>query len=169
MATSRTSSQRPRAGAATRATAARAARPGPAAGRRAPRRHASAWTISVPRGHRPATLPGWGDLARGKNERVPSRPRPTGFMAQVSTLRFALLLFAMAAAFTVYVGHVYATQDLLAAVQEARKENQRLHMRYNQRKAAFDQATSPTVIYRRARALGLEEDVAYGPTIHLND
>lgn len=170
MPTSRSTKQRSPASKAARPTASRAARARRASGgKKASRRYASAWTISVPRGHRRDDLPGWSDLAKGKNERVLNRPQGVGFMARVSTLRFALLIFAIAAAFTVYVGHVYATQDLLTAVQEARKENQRLHMHYNQRKAAFDQATSPTVIYRRARALGLEEQVAYGPTIRLND
>ncbi len=67
--------------------------------------------------------------------------------------------------FTLYVGHVQATQDVLADVQELRRENLRLHLRYNRVKGEFDRMTGPEVIYRRAKELGLEEGFAYGPAI----
>lgn len=133
-------------------------------------RAASAWTISVPRGQRkaPAALPGWKDLARGKNERT-ARRAADGFMARVSTLRFALLILAIAGGFTLYVGHVHATQNVLAELQQARQANLQLHLKYNRLKGEFDRATSPTVVYRRARQLGLEEGLAYGPTIRVDE
>jgi hypothetical protein len=76
-----------------------------------------------------------------------------------------LLLLAVAAAFTLYVGHVHATQDLLAEVQLLRKDNVRLHMQHNRLKGEFDRRAGPAGLYERARALGLEEGIAYGPTI----
>lgn len=131
---------------------------------------ASAWTISVPRGQRKTqtALPGWKELAQGKNERT-TRRAADGFMARVSTLRFALLILAIAGGFTLYVGHVHATQNVLAEVQQARQANLQLHLKYNRLKGEFDRATSPTAVYRRARQLGLEEGLAYGPTIQVDE
>jgi hypothetical protein len=87
----------------------------------------------------------------------------------ISTSRFAALVLAIAAAFTLYVGHVHATQDVLAETQRARRENLRLHLKYNRLKGEFDRATGPATITLRARALGLEEGIQYGPTISIED
>ncbi len=113
-------------------------------------------------------MPGWRDLATS-NERVQPRPRPAALIDKVPTVRFALLLLLLAAGITLYVGHVQATQDALAQVQQARRENLRLHLKLNRLKGDFDRATGPAVIYERARALGLEEGIAYGPTIRETD
>ncbi len=109
-------------------------------------------------------MPGWSDLAT-RNERVQRRPRTDALIDKVPTVRFALLLLFVAAAATLYVGHVQATQDVLAEVQRARRDNLRLHLKLDRLKGDFDRATGPAVIYQRARALGLEEGIAYGPTI----
>lgn len=116
-------------------------------------------------GRRPssAKLPGWGQLATP----AAGTPQRSGFFEGVSTGRFALLILAIAAAFTLYVGHVHATQDLLAEVQQLRKDNMRLHMKYNRLNGEFDRRVGPAVIHERARALGLEEDIRYGPTIEV--
>jgi hypothetical protein len=111
-------------------------------------------------------FPNWRDLATS-NERVPSRSRLSTHIDNVSTVRFGLLLLAVALVFTLYVGHVYATQDALADVQRARRENLQLHLRLNQLKGDFDRATGPAVVYLRARATGLEEGIEYGPTIEI--
>ena len=108
---------------------------------------------------RPEKLPGWKALS--------TKARRAGYLEQVSTVRFAGLILLLAAAFTLYVGHVHATQDLFAEVQQARAENQRLHLKLTRLRGAFDRATGPSVIYKRAPALGLEEGIAYGPTIHV--
>ena len=112
-------------------------------------------------------LPGWRELNSG-NERSgrPAGGRGTP-LSTLSTVRFALLVLAVAAAFTLYIGHVHATQDLMVALQQAQRENLRLHLQHNRLKGAFDQATGPRVIYDRARAMGLEEGITYGPTIHV--
>ena len=80
-------------------------------------------------------------------------------------MRFGLVLLALATVFTLYIGHVHATQDLLDELQQARRENLQLHLQHNRLKGAFDQATGPSVIYQRAGAMGLEEGIEYGPTI----
>ncbi len=120
------------------------------------------------RQQRTPAMPGWRDLATS-NERVQPRPRPAALIDKVPTVRFALLLLLLAAGITLYVGHVQATQDALAQVQQARRENLRLHLKLNRLKGDFDRATGPAVIYERARALGLEEGIAYGPTIRETD
>lgn len=110
------------------------------------------------------TLPSWKQLESKKNRRLRQDPG-SPFLGAVSTARFAVLLAAVATAFTLYVGHVHATQDLLARTEEAQKENHRLHMRYNRLKGEFDRMTGPSEIHRRALAMGFVEDAAYGSTI----
>ena len=109
-------------------------------------------------------LPSWRDLATS-NERTPGPSRLGTLIEKVSTMQFGLLVLTIAAVFTLYVGHVYATQDVLVELQQLRRENLRLHLKHNQLKSAFDQATGPSVVYQRAWAMGLEDGIDYGPTI----
>lgn len=109
-------------------------------------------------------LPSWRQLESKKNRRLKQDPT-SPFLDAISTARFALLLAAVAAAFTLYVGHVHATQDLLARTEQVQKENHRLHLKYNRLKGDFDRMTGPAEIHRRARALGLVEDTEFGNTI----
>lgn len=109
-------------------------------------------------------LPGWTDLERPTNQRRPGSSDET-FLQKVSTIRFAAVVLLLAAAFTLYVGHVHATKDLLGEVQELRAENQRLHLKRNRLQGEFARKTSPSVIYERARELGLQESVTYGPPV----
>lgn len=111
-------------------------------------------------------LPGWTELAKS-NHRAPGSGRRGTFLERISTTRFALLIVAIAILFTMYVGHVHATQDLLADVQHLRRENLQNHLKYNRLKGEFDQMVGPGVIYERARELGLEENAVYGPTIEI--
>lgn len=80
-------------------------------------------------------------------------------------MRFAVIVLLVSGAFTLYVGHVHATKDLLEKVQEVRSENQRLHLKRNRLKGEFSRKVSPSVIYERARDLGLRESVTYGPPV----
>jgi hypothetical protein len=84
-------------------------------------------------------------------------------------VRFAAVVLLLAGAFTLYVGHVHATKDLLGEVQTLRSENQRLHLKRNRLQGEFARKTSPSVIYERARALGLQESVTYGPPITIEE
>lgn len=122
-----------------------------------------------PRARKPAPrvysgLPSWKDIS-ADNERRPSRSKGRLVIERISTFRFVLMMLVAVTLFTLYVGHVHATQELLADVQEMRRENLRLHLKYNRVKGEFDRITGPQVIYERARALGLEEGFAYGPSI----
>ncbi|MCH8121628.1 MAG: hypothetical protein IH853_00760 [Bacteroidetes bacterium] len=112
-------------------------------------------------------VPGWNDLIKENNRRLSvDKDRPS-FFGAISTLRFTLGVLAMACIFTLYVGHVYATQSLLSEVQAERKENLSLRLQYNRKKGVYDAATGPAVIYKRAQALGLEERMISGPTIRI--
>jgi dihydrodipicolinate synthase/N-acetylneuraminate lyase len=109
-------------------------------------------------------LPSWADLEPSTNRRR-SAASEDSFLEHVSTGRFALLILAIAGLFTLYVGHVHATTDVYNQLQQARAENQRLHLKHNRLKGAYDRRTGPSVIYERARALGLQESVTYGSPI----
>ena len=111
-------------------------------------------------------LPGWTDLETPSNSRT-SDPNDETFLQKVSTVRFAAIVLLVASAFTLYVGHVHATKNLLGQVQEARVENQRLHLKRNRLQGEFARKTSPSVIYERAREMGLEESVTYGPPVSI--
>lgn len=111
-------------------------------------------------------LPGWGDLSSAEGSSLAARAG--SLLERTSTGRFALLVLVLAAAVTLYVGHVHATQDLLVRLQDAQQENQRLHIKYDRLSGEFDRATGPSVVYKRAKELGLEERIVSGPTIYLS-
>lgn len=111
-------------------------------------------------------LPSWTDLEPPTNKRR-REPSDDTFLEEVSTIRFAVAVLLLAGAFTLYVGHVHATKDLLGKVQEVRAENQRLHLKRNRLQGEFARKTSPSVIYERARELGLRESVTYGPPVRV--
>lgn len=115
-------------------------------------------------------LPGWSDLAAKKNGAVRKggREAKPSLVDGVPTFRFAVLLVAACALFTLYVGHVYATQALVSEVQQLRKDNSRLVLKRNRLAGEFDRMTSPSVILSRAEALGLESSSEYAPTILLD-
>ncbi|MEZ4699769.1 MAG: hypothetical protein R2834_05530 [Rhodothermales bacterium] len=111
------------------------------------------------------TLPGWKDLSVGNERTLPRNARADAFLAQVSTVRFALVILVMGLTLGLYVRHVYATQETLSRLEQAKKEHMRLNLKVNRLHGVLDQMTGPQNIYERARALGLEEDIMYGPAI----
>ncbi len=88
-----------------------------------------------------------------------------GTIIRISTARFAVVVFVIAGLLTLYIGHVYTTQDLLNELQEVRRANLRLHLQHNRLRGEYDAATGPSVIYRRAADLDLETGFTYGETI----
>lgn len=129
---------------------------------RSPERQGSNWS------RHGTALPGWTDLETPTNRRR-SDPSADTFLEGISTVRFAVVVLLLAGAFTLYVGHVHATKNLLGEVQTLRSENQRLHLKRNRLQGEFARKTSPSVIYERARGLGLQESVTYGPPITIED
>jgi hypothetical protein len=143
---------------------ARSAKPAPNAARRKKRTAARKQQGSRKPSAAAGDFPSWRDLATG-NERDAQRPAVLAQIDNVSTIRFGLVLLALAAVFTLYIGHVHATQDLLDDLQQVRRENLQLHLEDNRLKGTFDRLTGPSVVYQRAGAMGLKEGIAYGPTI----
>ena len=86
-------------------------------------------------------------------------------VARVSTWKFAVLVFAIAGAMTIYIGHVYNSQDLLEELQAERRENLRLHLHHNGLLGQYNESIGPAVIYERAADAGLEEGFDYAATI----
>ncbi len=109
----------------------------------------------------------WNDLIEAENLLANDKTEDHSFLGAISTLRFTLGVLAIACVFTLYVGHVYATQDLLAEVQQARRDNLSLRLQFNRTKGLYDAATGPAIIYQRAHALGLEERQVSGPPIRI--
>lgn len=133
---------------------------------RKPRRSAASRAATA------AKLPGWSDLAGKKNastKKKNTKGVKPGLVDGVPTLRFAVLLVTACALFTLYVGHIYATQALVADVQTLRKDNLRLVLKHNRLRGEFDHMTSPTVILDRAAELGLAPSAAYASIIHLRE
>ncbi len=112
-------------------------------------------------------LPNWADLEAGdgKSSRAPEW---SGAFATVPILRLVVVILSIAAVFTVYVGHVHATTDLLTEVDRLRSENLELHLDRNLVKGSFDRASGPGVIATRARALGLVEVVPTGSPVTIS-
>lgn len=102
------------------------------------------------------TVRGWQELT--VIDEISPKPR---VLARISTLRFGLTVFAIAAAFTIYIGHVYQSQDLLNEINIQRRENVRLHLQHNRTLAEYNAATGPSVIYRRVQTLGLQDRPEY--------
>ncbi len=140
--------------------------------RPAPQAPSIADWISLGVGAETATLPGWSDLDTSKGKRKNKRNRVNSvrkqvnsLFAEVSTRQFAIMLMIAALSLGFYVSHVFATQDTLSVLEQQRRDNLRLELQYNQLKGQLDKEIGPNMIYRRAKELGLEEGLAFGPTI----
>ena len=125
---------------------------------------------AVLRGKARGGLPGWDALggrgakgsARGKKTRASRRVRA---LDATPSPRLGALLVVGCVLVTAFVGHTFATQAMLAEVQAARTENERLRLTNQRLRGAFDRMTGPEAVMPAAARLGLEEGVAYGPPI----
>ncbi len=97
------------------------------------------------------------------------KARRAHFLDVAPSLRFGVWVLVGCIAATLYVGHVFATQETAAALQRAERENLQLHLTHERLQGAYDRMTGPDQILGRAAALGLEEGVAYGPTLHVTN
>ena len=120
-------------------------------------------------------FPGWKDLGGGatkaagaRKASTPSRGRLRRLDA-VPSLKTGLLVFLGFVAVVLFVSHVYGTQATLDALQDARRDNERLRLTHQRLQGDVDRMTGPDAVMPRAAALGLEESVAYGPTIVVAD
>ncbi len=159
--------------------------PKKAPARRAPSAGASAKKARRGTGE---ALPAWGDLpttqrstlsvratrakagAKKASRNAAAKVRTRGrALDAVPSLRFGLMTLAVCLVLTLFLGHAYATRATLDALQDARRDNERLRLTHQRLQGDVDQMTGPSAVMRRAGSLGLEEGVAYGPTIRLAD
>ena len=153
--------------------------------KKAPARRAPSRSLSAKKAQRGAGLPAWGDLktvppsplaqragraaggARQATKRAAERAGRARPLDAVPSLRFGLLVLLACVVATLFVSHVYATRATLGDLQDARRANERLRLTHQRLQGEVDQMVGPSVVMRRAAALGLEEGVAYGPPIRL--
>lgn len=121
---------------------------------RRPRERPQRGIVAHRRRRASAPLPSWSELASGART-------PRTASEGMSTFRFAALLLTVAAAVTLYVGHVHATQELASRIETARRANLELHLKRNRLQGEFDQRVSPGVVLERAHRLGLEPGLEY--------
>ena len=122
-------------------------------------------------------FPGWKDLDGGRTKKTSSKRKASTKASAarrrrldaVPSLKTGLLVFLGFVAVVLFVSHVYGTQATLDALQDARRDNERLRLTHQRLQGDVDRMTSPEAVMPRAAALGLEESVAYGPTIVVAD
>jgi hypothetical protein len=85
----------------------------------------------------------------------------------MSTARFVVIILAVATLFTLYVGHVFATQDLLTDVQQLRNEQLALEMTFDKLEGEYHRVTGPEEVFAAARDLGLQDQLQEGPPIQI--
>lgn len=134
-----------------------------------------------------APLPGWSDLpasppsklaggakrakagAKKAKKQAATKIRRARPLDVVPSFRFGLTTLAVCVVLTLFLSHAYATRATLDALQDARRENERLRLTHQRLQGEVDRMTGPQAVMNRAAALGLEEGIAYGPTIRLDD
>lgn len=101
----------------------------------------------------------------GDHRAAPAGGRVRSASPVSSTLPYAVYMVLAVLAIALWVGHVQATDALMAETQGARQENLGLHLSVNRLKGDFDRLTGPSVVMDRAKRLGLVEGYRYGQTI----
>lgn len=86
----------------------------------------------------------------------------------MSTARFVVIVLAVATLFTLYVGHVFATQELLAEVQGLRNDQLALEMTFDKLEGEYHRVTGPERIFESARELGLQDRLLEGDPVILH-
>ena len=133
------------------------------------------------------TLPGWTDLpasppskltggakraragAKKASAEAAKKVRRARPLDAVPSLRFGITTLLVCLVITLFLGHAYATRATLDALQDARRDNERLRLTHQRLQGDVDRMTGPRAVLGRAASLGLEEGVAYGPTIRLGE
>jgi cell division protein FtsL len=111
--------------------------------------------------------PSWTALEKDNARKRRKRNAQTTFMGSLSTVRFVLGVLAVAIVFTLYVGHVYATQELVQEVERLSRQRLELDLEYNRVRGQFDRMTGHDDIWQRARDLGLREAVPTGERLEV--
>lgn len=111
--------------------------------------------------------PSWTALEKDNARKRRKRNAPTTFIGSLSTIRFVLGVLAVAIVFTLYVGHVYATQELVQDVERLSRQRLELDLEYNRVRGQYDRVTGHDDIWERARDLGLREAVPTGERLEV--
>ena len=114
-----------------------------------------------------AESPSWKDLVTDNDRKKSLQQENESYLGALSTTRFAVGVLSVATLFTLYIGHVLTTQDLLKDVQDLRRENENLELQLNQVQGEEAEIVGYAEIVERARALGLEDRVPEGNQIIL--
>ena len=122
-------------------------------------------------------FPGWKELDGGRTKKTSAKRKASKTASSarlrrldaVPSLKTGLLVFLGFVAVVLFVSHVYGTQATLDALQDARRDNERLRLTHQRLQGDVDRMTGPEAVMPRAASLGLEESVAYGPTIVVAD
>lgn len=124
--------------------------------------------VDAPRSRPGDRYPGWRDLSDSNALDGEGQKERWTLVDAIPTFRMAAAIVALGLLTTLYVGHVLATQELMTRAEALRKENLSLHLRANRIKGEFDRASGPQVVHERARALGLSQHLANGPTLEID-
>ena len=111
--------------------------------------------------------PSWTALEKDNARKRRKRNAQTTFIGSLSTVRFVLGVLAVAIVFTLYVGHIYATQELVQEVERLSRQRLELDLEYNRVRGQFDRVTGHDDIWERARDLGLREAVPTGERLEV--
>jgi hypothetical protein len=118
----------------------------------------------------PAVQRGNGNGTNGSN----GVPKPTnGRKARKSPVRstlwspwkLILLSILLGIAGSVYLTHVFETQNTLREVQQLRRDYERAHRVHTEVRRNYDRMTGPAEVYNRAASLGMISGGAADPVI----
>ncbi len=91
--------------------------------------------------------------------------KKTGVSALWSPWKLILLSVALGLAGSVYLNHVFETQNTLREVQQLRREYDRAHRVHTEVQRNYDRMTGPAEVYNRAASLGMVSGGANDPVI----
>jgi hypothetical protein len=93
--------------------------------------------------------------------------KKTGVSALWSPWKLILLSVALGLAGSVYLTHVFDTQNTLREVQQLRREYERAHRVHTEVQRNYDRMTGPAEVYNRAASLGMVSGGANDPVIFI--
>ncbi len=89
----------------------------------------------------------------------------SGRMKLWSPWKLILLSIALGLAGSVYLTHVFETQNALREVQQLRREYERTHRVHTEVRRNYDRMTGPAEVYNRAASIGMISGGAADPVI----
>jgi len=103
---------------------------------------------------------GTGNRSNGRKTR-----RKTGLPTLWAPWKLILLSILLGIAGSIYLTHVFETQNTLREVQQLRREYERVHRVHTEMRRNYDRMTGPAEVYNRAASLGMISGGAADPVI----